>query len=96
MSIEQIIQETKVKMANSSLVTNGARAKWAEEGVIAYATACVVQPFQVIKTNPGDVISDLLVDLRHYCDMRGLDFALLNANAGHNYEWEKASEAHDE
>lgn len=77
-------------------VTTASRAKWAEEGVIAYATVCIDRPIQEIKTNPSEVVSNLLTDIRHYCDMRGLDFALLNANAGHNYEWEKASEAHDE
>ena len=51
---------------------NGRRAYWSQVAVATYAgaTDSLGQPLDM-------VVSDLLVDLRHFCDREGLDFDAL-------------------
>jgi hypothetical protein len=66
-------------------VTNDDRAAWAQAAVDTF--------MRETGTDAEDAIPDLLGDLMHLCDMRGLDFnALLNRGAGH-YQAEVEIEA---
>lgn len=38
-----------------------------------------------LKKEPEDVVSDLLADIRHWCDVHGLDFESLDARAHMHY-----------
>lgn len=41
----------------------------------------VLPKLDVAATNPASVATDLLCDLRHYCDAHGVDFAQADAKA---------------
>jgi hypothetical protein len=59
---------------------NDERAEWAGAAISAFQ--------QVTRTDDGDAPSDLLCDLRHWCDRNGFDFDAQLARAMRNYDEE--------
>lgn len=58
---------------------NKARA----ERILCAATA--VEAYRDNKDNPATLAADLLADLRHFCDLHGLPFHEMNADAHEVY-----------
>lgn len=64
---------------------NQARAMWAYSGLKA---------FQIITdTDDGDVLVDFLADIRHWCDLKSIDFDQALESANHHYEAELVEDA---
>lgn len=73
-------------------VTKFTKARWAEEALVAYATCFSHEPVTDIKIRADELIADLLVDLQHYCEVRGYHFNTLVADALEQYQIEKLIE----
>lgn len=56
---------------------NDDRAKWAETAILAFMVET--------GTDAGDALSDLLADLMHWCDRKGLDFAAEESRGREHY-----------
>jgi hypothetical protein len=64
---------------------NAIRADRAAQALAYYRVAALREPGASVET----VLSDLLSDLRHFCDRRNLDLAQLDRMAHRNYLTEK-------
>ncbi len=64
---------------------NDERAGWAKEALAAFMAAT--------GTDPDDAVSDLLCDLMHWCDRRGVAFRTELARAQGHYDAETLGEA---
>lgn len=64
-------------------ITNRARAERAFTALLSYAATTDTRPWPrcELKHDPKAVITDLLTDLRHYCDHRGFRFEALIARS---------------
>jgi len=58
-------------------VNNYDRADFARRTLEAYR--------RIVRGDMETALGDLLGDLRHYCDLQGLDFAKVNKRAHHMY-----------
>jgi len=60
---------------------NDDRAAWAGDAIDAFARTTGVD-------DPDDAVSDLIADLRHWCDRNGVEFEEAVRRAAHHYETE--------
>jgi hypothetical protein len=62
---------------------NDTRAEWARAGLVAFAAATGQDP-----DDQEEVVTDLLADLRHYCDLAEIswDDVLRHADMHHAFE----------
>lgn len=75
-----------------STPTNAMRAKWADESIQLFARNTGLD-------TSGDeeetAFKDLLADMRHWCDERGIDFEFHVQNSFHVYQEEVEEEAEE-
>ncbi|TJW14415.1 MAG: hypothetical protein E5W82_10590 [Mesorhizobium sp.] len=73
---------------------NQTRAQWADSALSAFATECGMRD---AGEDDETIMGDLLADLRHLADARGIDFDKLMRRANMNYEAEiqEEAEGHD-
>jgi len=73
-------------------VTKFTKSRWAEGAIVAYATCFSHEPVTDVKIRADVLIADLLVDLQHYCEVRGYHFKTLVEYALEQYQIEKLVE----
>lgn len=89
----------------SSEPNNEDRAEWARVGVNAYAEETRFDPNEQVvelegpddqdgKDHAEEVISDLLCDMRHLCDVLGISFQGMLERSHSNYTQDVAEEKH--
>ena len=71
--------------------TNEDRANWADSAICAFALDVGQDPEFEIE----EIIGDLLADLMHYCNQKGLNFDELLSRGRDHYECEMAEEAEE-
>ncbi len=76
--------------------TNDDRADWAEEALRQFAETTGMIKSGDWEHNPESVVSDFLVDLRHYCKRKDIDFDKLAAGSASCFKEEVAEEADGE
>lgn len=75
-------------------ITNKNRAGWASHAVLAYAIG--KEGKRKLYDKADLVLSDLLCDLHHYADMKGIDFKVCASRAASAYSEEIADELDNE
>lgn len=71
------------------IATNKDRAYWAERAIREFSHVTGLAGSGDAEYDPTIPVADLLCDLRHYCDERGIDFDLCLTRANGNYKEEK-------
>lgn len=72
--------------------TNEDRADWGQAAIEAFAQETFTNWEDELEEDPGMVLGDLLADLRHWADVRGISYAAADANGEGNYLEELAEE----
>lgn len=72
--------------------TNYDRAMWAETALDAFAHETGQDHSGDLSDEPGSVISDLVCDLYHLCQIYGVDPQQIQTRAWSNFQWECSNE----
>jgi hypothetical protein len=74
---------------NDDAPSNERRASWAESALLAFAkTTGLARESIGDKEDPFFIVSDLLADLAHWCDLRKLDLFVITRHAAEHYSVE--------